>query len=73
MIGEELCRLNWTEPDLVSRPKSDPSKLAIAARLRRETTLPIKWIAARMALGSAKSANTALHQWMQRNENLSIQ
>jgi hypothetical protein len=39
--------------------------LALAARLRRETTLPLKWLAARVRLGASKSANQNLHQWMQ--------
>jgi hypothetical protein len=39
----------------------DPGKLAIAARLRSETTLPIKWIAARGPIGTAKGAKSILH------------
>ena len=35
------CR--WTERDLQERPKSDPAKLALAARVREETTLTISW------------------------------
>jgi hypothetical protein len=34
-------------------------------RLRRETTLPLKWIAARVGLGTSKSANKNVHQWLQ--------
>jgi len=41
MVGEELCRLGWSEAELAARRRSDPAKLAIAARLRRETMLPI--------------------------------
>ena len=52
------------ESDLADRRKNDPGKLALAARLRRETTLPLKWITARVRLGTSKSANTKLHQWM---------
>ena len=36
--------LGWTEADLISRLKNDSGKLAMAARVRKETTLPIKWI-----------------------------
>jgi REP element-mobilizing transposase RayT len=64
IIVEELRRLGWGENDLLSQPKSDPAKLAIAARLRRETTLPIKAIAARVHLGTSKSANARLHAAM---------
>ncbi len=41
-----------------------PAKLGLAARLRRETTLPIKVIAARLDLGASKSANIYLHAVM---------
>ena len=64
-VAEELKRLKWTEPDLMRRRKSDPGKLRIAARLRRETILSLKRIASRVGLGSAKSANAQLHGWMQ--------
>ena len=46
LIAQELARLNWTSADLTTRARSDPLKLALAARLRRETTLSIKEIAA---------------------------
>jgi len=64
IIGQELGRLGWRETDLLSRPKSDPAKLAIATRLRRETALPIKAITARLHLGTSKSANIRLHAAM---------
>ena len=35
-------------------------KLAIVARLRSETTLPIKWMAARVQIGTAKGAKSVL-------------
>jgi hypothetical protein len=31
---------------------SDSSKLALAARVKQETTLPIRWTAARLPMGS---------------------
>jgi hypothetical protein len=64
IILEELERLGWQEQDLVNRRKSAPEKLALAARLRRETTLSIKWIAARVHLGTSRSAHVRLHEWM---------
>jgi REP element-mobilizing transposase RayT len=63
IIQEELRRLHWTAADLSKKPKSDPAKLALAARLRRETTLTLPWVAARLRLGSWKSANAKLHRW----------
>ena len=62
IITEELGRLGWTREQLAARRKSDPQKLALAARLRKETTLTIKDIALRLHLGTSKSANANLHQ-----------
>ncbi|HEY5910014.1 MAG TPA: transposase, partial [Verrucomicrobiae bacterium] len=45
IMAEELKRNGWAEADLAARRKNDPVKLEIAARLRRETTLPLKAIA----------------------------
>ena len=64
MIAEELRRLGWSERDLAIRRKNDPDKLAIAVRLRRETTLSIKTIAARVHLGTSNTANARLHRAM---------
>ena len=43
----------------------DPGKLASAARLPSETTLPIKWIAARVQIGTAKGAKSVLRHLAQ--------
>ncbi len=64
IMAEELLWRGWTGADLAARRKSDPDKLAISARLRRETTLPIKSIATPVHLGTSKSANARLHAWM---------
>ena len=64
IIAEELQRLGWQEADLGVRRKNDAGKLALAARLRRETTLSTKAIAARVHLGSSKAANRSLHSYM---------
>ena len=67
IIQEELGRRGWTPADLSKRRKSDPDRLAMAARIRRETTLTIKWIATRLQMGTSKSTNARLHSWMQTN------
>jgi hypothetical protein len=64
IIGEELSRLGWSWAELLARHKSDPGKLAPAARLRLETTLSIKSIATQVHLSTSKSANARLHQFM---------
>ena len=68
ILGEELRRRGWGKKELARRSKSDADKLEIAARLRRETTLSIKAIAARVGLGSSKAANAKLHHHMRRAE-----
>ena len=61
LIAEELSRLGWAGgPGYPS--KSDPRKLAIAARLRQETTLSIKQIAERLQLGKPKGAKSNLQK-----------
>jgi hypothetical protein len=49
---EELDTLGWTERELQGRRKSDPQKVRVAARLRRETTMTLEWIAARLCMGA---------------------
>jgi len=56
------------ENDLLVRLKKNPGKLAMAARIRNETTLLLKRIAARLQLRTAKSARAIFHQWMQHHE-----
>ena len=60
IILEELRRLCWQEADLAQRRKRDPAKLEIALRLRQETTLSVKEIAARLNLGTPGSASVCL-------------
>ena len=59
-LDDSLPRRGWQESELATRRRSDPGKLASAARLRNETTLPIKWIAARLQIGTAKGAKSVL-------------
>jgi hypothetical protein len=47
---------------LAKRHKSDPGKLALAARMRRETTLTVKGIAQRLKMGTWKSSRTMRHR-----------
>ena len=57
--------MGWTEPDLTVRRKRAPDKLAIAARLKRETTLSLKEITHRVGWGTSKGAHATLPRWMQ--------
>jgi hypothetical protein len=42
---EEMKRLGWEKGDLQRRRKGDKGKVTTAHRLRRETTMSLKWIA----------------------------
>lgn len=52
LVTEELRRRRWTEEQLGGRPKGDTAKVQMAARLRRETTVSLKWIARRLQMGT---------------------
>ena len=54
IILAALQELIWREGDLGQHPKARPAKLALAARLRRETTLTVREIAGRLQMGSWK-------------------
>jgi hypothetical protein len=64
-LREEMSRAGWDAEALRQAGKGDERKVRRAARVRRETTLPLKWIAGRVGLGTSKSANTKLDLWMQ--------
>jgi len=61
IILTELKRVKWRDADLARQPKTHPQKLAMATRLRRETTLTIREIADRLRMGSWKSLNNKLY------------
>jgi putative transposase len=67
IVGEELRRCKWAEPELASRPKGDALKVRIAERLRRETTVTLAWIAERLRMGT-KTYLAHLLYWKRRNE-----
>jgi hypothetical protein len=52
ILRQELEILGWSCQDLERRRKGDSRKLRIAARLRRETTMTLEWIAARLRMGT---------------------
>ena len=65
IVGEELKRRRWTETSLAGRRKSDPEKVKIALRLRRESIMTLKWIAERLWMGTWMHLNHLLY-WHQR-------
>ena len=62
IIAEELKLGRWQEADLKTRPKGDSVKVALAARLRPETTMTVGWIAERLALGTRGYLNHLLYR-----------
>jgi REP element-mobilizing transposase RayT len=66
---EELEALGWTARDLQGRRKGDPHKVRIAARLRRETTMTLEWIAARLCMGAATHVAALLQRHGRKAQN----
>ena len=51
-VKSGLKDLRWSEGDLEHRRKGDRGKVAIARKLRSETTMSGDWIARRLGMGS---------------------
>lgn len=68
LVAEELKARRWTEADLKSRPKSDPQKIRIAARLRRDTLMTLKWIARRLQMGNWTHVSNCLARHQKRSK-----
>jgi hypothetical protein len=62
IVAEKLRRLGWREADLGRRAKGDAGKVALAARLRAETVMPVKWIAERLRMGTPGHASHLLYR-----------
>jgi len=60
IIAEELKRRKWKATELQARPKGAAEKVAMATRLRAETTMTVEWIAARLCMGSRGYLNYLL-------------
>ena len=52
IVNEELDKLGWTGAELAARAKGDTRKIRIARRLRAETAVTLKWIAAELQMGT---------------------
>jgi len=62
IITEELRRRKWKATELPARPKGDAGKLAVAARLRAETSMTVGWIAERLEMGTRGYLNHLLYR-----------
>jgi hypothetical protein len=52
LVTDGLQALGWSEADLTARRKGNPQKVSLAAAVRAGTTMPLAWIADRLAMGS---------------------
>ena len=62
LVRRELDKAGWTDKDLERQRKGDPWKVRVAARLRAETTMTLKWIAERLHMGSWRHLNGRLYE-----------
>ena len=57
-----LNEVGWQEAQLAERRKCDPAKVKLAMRVRTETTMTLKWIAARLHMGTWTNLSNLLSQ-----------
>jgi putative transposase len=65
LVQAELARRKWDEATLKTRRKGDAGKVAIAERLRVETTVTVEWIAERLHMGARTHLSHLLY-WRRR-------
>jgi len=62
IVVKELKRRGWPEAELERRAKGDAGKVAIAWKLRVESAVTVKWIAARLQMGTPGHVNNLLYR-----------
>ena len=62
IVAAELKLRRWGEAELERRAKGDAQKVALAERLRAETTVTVKWIAERLRMGAPGYVNHLLYR-----------
>ena len=60
LLTDELDRLGWKNSELMKRSKGDVGKIQIARRLRAETAVTLKWIAAELHMGTGGNVSNLL-------------
>ena len=62
IVLAEMKHLGWEDADLHQRSIGDKGKVQAARRLRRETTMSLKWIAQRLQMGSWTYVSNLLNE-----------
>ena len=62
LVRSGLTELGWSEQELPLKRKGDAKKVALAERLRAETAVSLKWIAARLHMGSWTHVSNLLRE-----------
>jgi hypothetical protein len=62
IVERELRRRQRTREQLTRRRKGDKRKVRIALRLRRETTMTLKWVAEQLAMGTWANVARRLYE-----------
>jgi REP element-mobilizing transposase RayT len=66
---QEQDALGWSDFELRGHRKGVPQKVRIAARLRRETTMTLEWIANRLCMGAPTHLATLLQRYQHQIQN----
>jgi len=61
VVREELKKAGWSKAELKRRRKGDPTKVAVARRLREETAVSLKWIAENLSMGTWTHVSNLLY------------
>lgn len=61
--------MNQLNDELLRRRKGDPRNVRIAARLRRETTMTLEWVADRLHMGGATHVAALLQRLERKSQN----
>ena len=62
IVEQELRRRRWTRDQSTRWRKGDKRKVRIALRLRRETTMTLKWMAEQLAMGTWANVARRLYE-----------
>jgi putative transposase len=61
ILREEMKKLGWTKTELRQRKKGDPTKVALARRVRAESAVSLKWIAEHLHMATWTHVSNRLY------------